>query len=86
MRAERAAAADDGLTAARRADAAGIEAACLDRAIAVLGERAALRVLDAELGYAAAIGDDIADPTGSLTDIDHQVADTETWHGSPPRG
>jgi hypothetical protein len=86
MGAERAAAADDGLTAAWRADATGIEAARLDRAIAVLGERAALRVLDTEFSHAAAIGDDIAAAaTGSFTDVDHQVADTETWHGSTPQ-
>ena len=84
MGAERAAETADG--SERGTHPAGIDAACLDRAIAVLGERAALRVFDTELGYTATVGDDLADPTRSLTDVDHQVTDTETWHGSPLQG
>jgi hypothetical protein len=69
--------------AARRTGPAGVSAARLDRAVTVLSERAALRVLDTELGYSAAVGDDLADPIRSFADVDHQIADAETRHGSP---
>jgi hypothetical protein len=84
MGAKRATLADDGHPAAGRAEPAGVYAAGLDRAVAVLGESATLCVLNTKLSYAATVGDDLADSTRSLTDVDHQVADAETWHVAPP--
>src|SRR5258708_3017833 len=84
MGTKRAAVADDGYPAAGRAEPAGVYAAGLDRAVAVLSESATLCVLDTQLCHAATVGDDLADSTRSLTDVDHEVADGETWHVAPP--